>query len=176
MFDTMIITKVVGAVCGVFLVYLLIGWGSQAIYYPAHATVENHGESIKQAYTIEVEEEAAAATTEIEDDFMTLYASADAAKGEKAFNKCRACHKLDGQNAIGPYLNDVVDRQIASVEGFKYSDALINMDSQKWTPENLSSFIENPKAFAPGTKMNFKGLSNAGERADLIAFLATQHN
>jgi cytochrome c len=42
-----------------------------------------------------------------------------------------------------------------------------------WTPENISSFIESPRAYAPGTKMAYNGMRDVEDRADLIAYLAT---
>jgi cytochrome c len=41
----------------------------------------------------------------------------------------------------------------------------------KWTPQEISDFVKNPKAMVPGTNMTFAGISRASERADLIAFL-----
>ena len=50
----------------------------------------------------------------------------DAEKGERVFRKCQACHAVGegAENKVGPVLNGVVDREIASVEGFEYSDVL----------------------------------------------------
>jgi cytochrome c len=42
-----------------------------------------------------------------------------------------------------------------------------------WTPENLSGFLENPRAYAPGTSMAYNGMSDVEDRANLIAYLAT---
>ena len=103
-----------------------------------------------------------------------LLAAADAAAGEKVFAKCKACHKLDGGNGTGPHLDGVVNRAKASVEGFSYSDALTGMAGDSWTPENLYAFLENPKGYAPGTKMSFAGLPKSEDRANVIAYLATQ--
>ena len=58
---------------------------------------------------------------------------------------------------IGPPLWGVVGRDIASVEGFAYSDALRGKEGQ-WTYENLYEFIHGPKEWAPGTKMAFAGI------------------
>ena len=104
-------------------------------------------------------------------------AEGDAAKGEKVFRKCKACHMVgDGaENRVGPVLTGVVGREIAAVEGFEYSDALKDLAAADgtWTPEELAAFLEKPKDFAKGTKMSFAGLRKEEERADVIAYLAT---
>ncbi|MCL4109749.1 UNVERIFIED_CONTAM: hypothetical protein GTU68_018476 [Idotea baltica] len=106
-------------------------------------------------------------------DFATLLASADAGSGERVFNKCKACHKLeDGANGTGPHLYSVVNRATGAVDGFGYSGALVAV-TDAWTPEALDGFLENPKSYAPGTKMAFAGLKKAEDRANLIAYLST---
>ena len=52
-----------------------------------------------------------------------LLAAANAENGEKVAKKCAACHSFDpgGANKVGPGLWGVVDRPIASHEGFSYS-------------------------------------------------------
>ena len=41
-------------------------------------------------------------------------------------------------------------RDIASVEGFRYSDALMGLDGA-WTPDELSAWLENPREYARAT-------------------------
>ena len=41
----------------------------------------------------------------------------------------------------------------------------------KWNYENLSAFLYNPKKYLKGTKMNFIGLKDVEDRADLILWL-----
>jgi len=65
-----------------------------------------------------------------------------------------------------------VDRAIGGVDGFGYSDVLASSD-EAWTIENLQAFLEDPKGWAPGTKMSFSGLKKPDDRADLIAYLQT---
>lgn len=174
MFDTMTMTKVTGALCGSLLVFLLGGWAAEALYTTEAAGHGEEGEH-QQAYVIDTGATEEAGAAEEGPDFATLYASADAAAGEKVFAKCKACHKLDGSNGTGPHLDGVVDRAKASVAGFGYSDVLISMASESWTPENLDHFLVSPKAYAPGTKMSFAGLPKAEDRANVIAYLATQN-
>ncbi|KMK66769.1 cytochrome c family protein [Puniceibacterium sp. IMCC21224] len=166
MLDTMTMTKVLGGFCGALLIFLLGKWGAETIYHVGGG----HGDHT-QAYVIDTGSDDAASGDAPEVDFDTLLASADVAKGEKVFGKCRACHKLeDGANATGPYLYGVVGRAVDTAAGYTYSGALEKV-VDTWTPENLSHFLESPRGFAPGTAMSFNGLPKAEDRANLIAYL-----
>ena len=107
---------------------------------------------------------------------VALLAAADAGAGEKAAKKCTSCHTFDqgGANKIGPNLWNVVDKPIASVEGYKYSDALTGMAGDTWTFDSLDAFLAKPKDFAPGTKMSFAGLKKPEDRANLILYMRDQ--
>lgn len=104
-------------------------------------------------------------------------AEGDAAKGEKLFNKCKACHTVsDTSNKTGPNLVKVVGRKVASVEGYKYSADLVALGEAGtvWDEANLDKYLANPKDLAPKGKMSFPGLKKEEERADLIAYLKTK--
>jgi cytochrome c len=174
MFDTMTVTKVGGALCGALLVFLLINWAADGIY----STGGGHGDHAEAAYVIPVEDSGSADAGAKEDgpSFADLLASADAAKGEKVFGKCKACHKIGaGENATGPSLHAVVGRAIGTEAGFSYSGGMSG-HGDNWTPENLDHFLTKPKDFVPGTKMSFAGLKKADDRANLIAYLQTLGN
>lgn len=170
MFDTMTLTKVVGALCGSLLIFLLGVWFAGALYSTGGG---GHGDDHHQAYVIDTgdgghaEEEEAAPV-----DFAELLAAADVAKGEKLFKKCQACHKLeDGANATGPSLYKVVNRPVEAVSSFGGYSGALSAVVDTWTPDNLNGFLENPKSFAPGNKMAFAGFKKPEERANIIAFL-----
>ncbi|MDZ7904383.1 MAG: cytochrome c family protein [Cypionkella sp.] len=170
MFDTMTLTKVTAAVCGSLLFYLMGGWAADTLYstgVPSHG-----GEEVAQAYTIDTGEAAPVEAAEEGPDFATVLASADAAAGEKVFSKCKACHKLDGSDGTGPHLNGIVGKAKAASAGFAYSEGLVAMAADVWSPENLNAFLTNPKAYVAGTKMSFAGLPKVDDRANLIAYLA----
>lgn len=98
-------------------------------------------------------------------------ADGDAAKGEKVFAKCKACHTLEaGKNRVGPTLAGVFGRPAGTLEGFKFSDAMKG-SGIVWDEETISDYLEAPKQFIPGNKMAFPGLKKEEERADVIAFL-----
>lgn len=160
MFDTMTLTKVGAAVFGAWLVLLLGKWAGEEVYH-----AELHGEA---SYVIEVE--TAEAEPEEEIDFGALMAAADPDAGERVFRKCSACHQLNGNDGVGPHLNGVVDRAVASVAGFGYSGAL-ESQAEAWTVDALNGFLEKPASWAPGTSMGFSGLSKPEDRADVIAYL-----
>jgi cytochrome c len=111
---------------------------------------------------------AAAAEQPIE----AYLAKADVTKGQAVFNKCAACHNADkgGANQLGPNLWNVIGEPIGQGKGFAFSDALAKKGGT-WTWDLLGQWLNSPKAFAPGTKMTFAGLSNPQDRADVIAFL-----
>ena len=131
----------------------------------AHATAT-------AAPAAEAAPQAAAAAPKV--PVAEMVAQADADKGKRVFNKCKACHTIEqgGKNGIGPNLWKVVGRQPGTHEGFKYSDALTGL-KDPWTLESLSAFLLKPKDYAPGTKMTFVGLKKDSDRANLLAFLQT---
>jgi cytochrome c len=126
----------------------------------------------KMGYPIAGVQEEGAAGAEAEKPIEFYLASADPAKGQQVFNKCMACHNADkgGANQMGPNLWDVIGEPIGQGKGFPFSPALSSKGG-KWNWDNLSQWLTSPKAFAPGTKMTFAGLSNPQDRADVIAFL-----
>lgn len=104
------------------------------------------------------------------------HAAGDAKKGEKVFRKCKACHAVGegAENKVGPMLNGIVGRQMAALDGFGYSDVLMEKGAagEVWTPEALAAFLEKPRSYLKGTKMSFAGLRKEDDRADVIAYLA----
>jgi cytochrome c len=159
--NTMEVTKFVGAICGSLLVFLLFHTAAQAVFDTSSDLV---------AFSVEAPESEAGGDEAAEQvDVAALVAAADASKGETVFKKCAACHKLDGNNAVGPHLDGIVGRDAGAVEGFAYSDGMHAHGA--WTPDALFAFLANPKKVVPGTKMSFAGLPKPEDRADLIAFL-----
>lgn len=172
MFDTMTMTKILGGFCGSLLVFLLGGWAAETIYHVG-GSGHGHGDGEHaQGYKIEVVESGAAQAEEAEEvDFSVVLASASAEDGEKLWRNCRSCHSLEaGVSGTGPSLYGVVDRAVGSEEGYGYSGALVAV-AEVWDVDALNGFLENPKGYAPGTKMGYKGLKEPEDRADLILYL-----
>ena len=138
----------------------------------------NNDESVETAYKIEIPEVSVDSTTQVTSNIKmfeaisSLLAEASLVEGEKISKKCGVCHnyKNDSKSKIGPNLWDLINRQKASVSGFAYSKALSDYGG-KWTYEELNGFLFKPKEYIEGTKMNFVGLKDAEDRANLILWL-----
>jgi cytochrome c len=95
----------------------------------------------------------------------------DAARGEKRFEECASCHSVTaGQNGVGPSLHDIVGRQAASLDDFRYSPAM-RRSGITWTSQMLDVFIADPQKLVPANRMPYAGLTDPDARDDLIAYL-----
>jgi cytochrome c len=93
----------------------------------------------------------------------------DPARGAQLYKRvCAACHSLDA-NRVGPMHRGVIGRAAASVEGFRYSQAL-SAQTFVWDEAKLDEWLANPPALVPGTAMGIR-VPKAQDRADLIAYL-----
>jgi len=97
--------------------------------------------------------------------------------GAKVFKKCAACHKVGegAKNATGPILNGIIGEKAGIVEGFKFSNAMIEAGEKGlvWDATTLDAYLADPKGYVPGNKMSFAGLKKAEDRAAVIAYLST---
>lgn len=102
---------------------------------------------------------------------------ADPVKGQQIAAKCKACHTFEngGPNRTGPNMWGIVGNHVAHKDDFAYSSALMGKKAEigTWDEKHLFAFIEAPRDYIPGTKMQFNGVKNPAERADLIAWLKT---
>ena len=90
------------------------------------------------------------------------------------FKKCKACHTVEpGKKKIGPSLHGIIGKTAGTVEGFKYSKAMIAYGTAGtvWDDHTLSAYLEAPRKVVKGTKMAFPGLKKPEDRADVIAYL-----
>ena len=108
---------------------------------------------------------------------LPAVAAGDAANGETVFKKCMACHAVgDGAKAkVGPVLNGLIGRTAGTVEGFKYSPAMVEAGAGGliWDEATLTTYLKDPKGLVKGTKMALVGLKEDKDIADVIAYLAT---
>ena len=94
--------------------------------------------------------------------------------GQKQFaRKCSVCHTLepDGKRRAGPTLHKVFGRIAGTLDGYKYSKALIDSEII-WNEKTIHQlFTEGPDVVLPGTKMPIQRMKSSQDRIDLITFL-----
>ena len=169
--DSFEFNKLIGALLGVVFIVCSVSIISDSIF--ASPVPEKEGFLIEATEPEEGGAEEAAPEVSIAE----LLATADPAAGETVYKKCAACHTAEngGANKVGPNLWDIVNRPVASHEGFSYSSAMKSFaeGGEVWSLDNLNHFLTSPKGFIKGTAMGFAGVKKDGERADLIAYLRT---
>ncbi len=97
----------------------------------------------------------------------------DADRGAKIYERCIACHSL-ARNRTGPKHCGMIGRVAGTQKGYRYSKAM-RAWGKVWTPESLDEFLENPRRTVPRTRMGYAGVKDAGERANLIAYLIREN-
>ena len=97
--------------------------------------------------------------------------AADAGRGETLFVECASCHSIErGVEGVGPTLFGLFQRKAGEVPDYRYSPAL-KRSGIAWTPQTLDTYIADPQKIVPGNRMPYSGMTNAQDRADLIAYL-----
>lgn len=116
------------------------------------------------------------------------FAEGDAAKGEREFNKCKACHMIqadDGTDIVkggrtGPNLYGIVGSEAGAQDGFRYGSGLEEAAEAGlvWDTDNLVTYVQDPRAFlieytgndSVRSNMSFK-LARGAE--DVVAYLVS---
>ncbi len=170
--DSFELNKIIGAILGTLLFVMGVGFLAEAVYEPREA---GPGLSLPEPEGTAHAEGPAEAAPVV--PIGVLLASADVAAGESAVKKCQSCHNFaeGAGNKTGPELYGVVGQPVAHRTDFSYSAGMEEHKTKGdiWSYENLNAFLHAPKEFTPGTKMNFSGLKNDQERANVIAYLAS---
>ena len=106
----------------------------------------------------------------------SMAADGDAAKGERVFKRCMACHSLEPgkKKPTGPNLHGVIGRQAGIDPDYRYSKAMkeAGTGGLVWTEEALFDYLADPRGYVPSSKMILK-LPKEQDRLDVIAHLKT---
>ena len=100
----------------------------------------------------------------------------NAGHGEILFKqRCSVCHQPDpgGKNGVGPALYGAFGRRAGQAAGFPYSDNL-KASGIIWNAQLLNQWIQKPDSLVPNAKMKLAPVSQAQDRADIIAYLRTK--
>ena len=103
------------------------------------------------------------------------YPAGDAVAGAKVFKKCKSCHIVGAgaKNRVGPHLNNIIGRNVGTVDSFKYSKGLMAFATENpvWTESLLDAYLLNPRNVIKGGRMAFAGLRKEKDRHNVIAYL-----
>ena len=101
----------------------------------------------------------------------------DAVAGREMFENCTACHQIgeDAANGAGPHLQEMFGRTIGSLDGFDYSELLLQAGSEGeiWERETLHAYLSDPEAMFPGYDIAHPVIAAEQDRNDLLTFLRT---
>ncbi len=92
--------------------------------------------------------------------------------GQEVYNQCIGCHSFS-YNRTGPKHCGVFGRRAGVVPDFEYSQAM-RESKLVWDEVTLDQFLASPLTVVPGTTMGFAGISDAGKRQQLIAYIRRQ--
>ncbi len=107
----------------------------------------------------------------------TLAADGNAARGQRVFGACAACHSLEpNRNMTGPSLSGLWDRKAGALPSFPRYSTPLKSSGVVWNDKTLDEWIADPQHSIPGNVMTFAGIKGSQQRADLLTFLrqATQ--
>ena len=88
---------------------------------------------------------------------------------------CEACHSLksDPDHRVGPPLGNLLDRKAATIEGYRYSEAL-RASEWTWTLPTLLAWLSDPDTAIPSNAMNYVSALTAQESQRLAEWLLQQ--
>jgi cytochrome c len=97
----------------------------------------------------------------------------DPSRGRLIFGTCRSCHSLERETAhgIGPNLHRIFGKVAGTQAEFAYYSAGLQAAAFVWTPQKLDKWLQGPVIMVPDTTMMSVSMSDAQQRANLIAYL-----
>ena len=93
----------------------------------------------------------------------------DPVGGKLMYEDCAGCHSLR-DDVLGPKHCGLIGRRAGTLPGFDYSDAM-RESGIVWNVKTLDGYLKSPETYMPGTSMQYYGIENDVDRADLIAYL-----
>jgi cytochrome c len=103
---------------------------------------------------------------------VPAWAAGNAERGAALFRACVACHSFEpDRNMTGPSLAGFWGRKAGSLTSFERYSPALKSSGILWDEKSLDAWLKSPHSLVPHNRMIFPGIPDAGQRADLIAFL-----
>ncbi|MHA1559354.1 MAG: c-type cytochrome, partial [Alphaproteobacteria bacterium] len=117
----------------------------------------------------------------LDEEMAALIAAGDPDVGQSYIQRCTGCHSFRpegpdvGGPFVGPAIFGVFGGFVGGVEGFEYSPAFESLRGAEleWNDARLNAFLTDPQGVVPGTAMTIRGITDAEDRANAIAFIRT---
>ena len=172
--------KTLCAILSAVLVLLLSSFIGDLLYHPdaKNKNISYEIEAESSEKSMQINNEASKEKLISKEEIERLIVNANLESGEKFVTKnCSACHSftLPIKNKIGPSLATILDRKFGSIEGYKYSK-FFTATNKKWSYENLYFFLKDPKTWAAGTKMSYRGIAKQDDLINVLKYLAHTSN
>jgi cytochrome c len=109
-------------------------------------------------------------------DLAALMKVADPDIGARKFSTCAACHHIrpNAADVGGPNLYGVYNKAlVTNSQRFGYTAPLRDFGG-RWDEATLDRWISNPKAMIPATSMQYAGMADPLDRADVIAYIRSR--
>lgn len=114
-------------------------------------------------------------------EMEALIAAGDAGAGQSYIQRCTSCHSFRpegpgvGGPFVGPAMFGIFGGIIGGAEDFEYSPAFETLREAEleWNDARLNAFLTDPRGMVPGTTMTIRGISDAEDRANIIAYIRT---
>ena len=125
-------------------------------------------------YPVEVAIAGTAAPEKEVPDLGAMMASMSPSQGERNAGLCKSCHTFEqgGSHGQGPNLWNIVNRPVGSISDFSGYSSALKADGGVWSYDRLDAYIENSKAYIPGTAMAQR-IRKAEKRAAILVYLST---
>ena len=98
------------------------------------------------------------------------HAEGDAKRGQKLYDECIACHAPERERWFMMHAASAIGRKAGDNNDFRFSPAL-KRSGIVWSERELDAYIADPQKKIPANRMPYSGMSDARDRADLLAYI-----
>jgi cytochrome c len=91
-------------------------------------------------------------------------------RGQEVYGRCLGCHAIE-QHRTGPAHCGLFGRRAGTAAGYAHYSPALRASGIVWDDRSLARFLADPMTTVPGTTMTYLGVTDAADRAALVAWL-----